>query len=453
MTGMNVLPWQLVERIVEAAQTEVVVAVVVDHTANQRWAVSTPTTNGDTAVTTVWITAVVPRNDGWSVATRSGSPETWTKVLDRVQSEARTAPVALEGAELVNGEAIPGFTDSPQENPEPHIPDALAAAFTESSVEYFGYAEQETSTVYVATSRGWRWREVSSEARFEVSAKSDHRQRSAWAGRSASLLSDVDVTAALAEVRDGLAAQSRTFDINAEPWPVILSPSATADLMLECWRNAVARDAAEGRSAFSGSGPAGTALGQTFSPRALRLESDPNRFGASTRLWTPWSAAMATVFDSGSELSPVRWFDQGRLTSLAATRAAATELDLPFVASSDCLALHDPDGNGDLHDLVARTDRALLLTSLWYIRDVDPQQLLVTGLTRDGTYVVEDGEIVGSAGNFRFNESPLQMLARVTDATETQRCLPREWGDYFTRTAMPCLAVEDFGLSTSSVAI
>lgn len=162
---------------------------------------------------------------------------------------------------------------------------------------------------------------------------------------------------------------------------------------------------------------------------------------------------MATVFDSGSELSPVRWFDQGRLTSLAATRAAATELDLPFVASSDCLALHDPDGNGDLHDLVARTDRALLLTSLWYIRDVDPQQLLVTGLTRDGTYVVEDGEIVGSAGNFRFNESPLQMLARVTDATETQRCLPREWGDYFTRTAMPCLAVEDFGLSTSSVAI
>ena len=63
-----------------------------------------------------------------------------------------------------------------------------------------------------------------------------------------------------------------------------------------------------------------------------------------------------------------------------------------------------------------RTERGLLLTCLWYIREVDPQTLLLTGLTRDGVYLVEDGEVVGAVNNFRFNESPVDLLGRVTEA-------------------------------------
>ena len=103
--------------------------------------------------------------------------------------------------------------------------------------------------------------------------------------------------------------------------------------------------------------------------------------------------------------------------------------------------------------MVAATERGLLLTCLWYIREVDPQTLLLTGLTRDGVYLVEDGEVVGAVNNFRFNESPGRPARpdhrgrRAPSAT-----LPREWGDYFTRAAMPPLRVPDFNMSSVSQA-
>ncbi len=71
--------------------------------------------------------------------------------------------------------------------------------------------------------------------------------------------------------------------------------------------------------------------------------------------------------------------------------------------------------DGDVDALVGDVERGLLLTCLWYIREVDPQNLLLTGLTRDGVYLVEHGEVVGAVNNFRFNESPIDLLARFHD--------------------------------------
>jgi predicted Zn-dependent protease len=101
---------------------------------------------------------------------------------------------------------------------------------------------------------------------------------------------------------------------------------------------------------------------------------------------------------------------------------------------------------------VADTDRGLLLTTLWYIREVDPQTLLLTGLTRDGVFLVENGEVTGAVNNFRFNESPVDLLARTVQAGRTERTLPREWNDWFTRTAMPALRMPDFNMSSVSPA-
>ena len=102
--------------------------------------------------------------------------------------------------------------------------------------------------------------------------------------------------------------------------------------------------------------------------------------------------------------------------------------------------------------MVADTSRGLLLTCLWYIREVDPQTLLLTGLTRDGVYLVEDGEVVAEVNNFRFNESPVDLLGRLTELGLTERTLAREFGDYFTRTAMPAWRVADFNMSSVSKA-
>jgi predicted Zn-dependent protease len=100
--------------------------------------------------------------------------------------------------------------------------------------------------------------------------------------------------------------------------------------------------------------------------------------------------------------------------------------------------------------MVARTERGLLLTCLWYIREVDPATMLLTGLTRDGVYVVENGEVVGAANNFRFNESPVDLLDRATEVGASTRALGREFGEYLNRTRMPPLRVPDFNMSTVS---
>ena len=80
---------------------------------------------------------------------------------------------------------------------------------------------------------------------------------------------------------------------------------------------------------------------------------------------------------------------------------------------------------------------------------MDPQTLLLTGLTRDGVFLVEGGEVTGAVNNSRFNESPVDLLGRITQAGRTERTLPREWNDWFTRAAMPALRVPD--VKTSSV--
>jgi predicted Zn-dependent protease len=158
------------------------------------------------------------------------------------------------------------------------------------------------------------------------------------------------------------------------------------------------------------------------------------------------------VFDNGMANPAVTWIQDGVLANLVRPRAWALRTTAPAVAAVDNLLLEDPAATATTEEMVAATDRGLLLTTLWYIREVDPQTLLLTGLTRDGVFLVEGGEVTGAVNNFRFNESPVDLLGRVTEAGRTERTLPREWNDWFTRAAMPALRVPDFHMSSVSPA-
>jgi predicted Zn-dependent protease len=142
----------------------------------------------------------------------------------------------------------------------------------------------------------------------------------------------------------------------------------------------------------------------------------------------------------------------GTLENLFYSRAGAERSGARFAAPIDNLALELAGSTKSVDELVAGTERGLLLTSLWYIREVDPATLLLTGLTRDGVYVVEDGAIVGAANNFRFNESPVDVLAHAVEAGACVRTLSREWGDEMNRTKMSPLRVRDFNMSSVSPA-
>jgi predicted Zn-dependent protease len=157
-----------------------------------------------------------------------------------------------------------------------------------------------------------------------------------------------------------------------------------------------------------------------------------------------------SVFDNGMDIGRVDWIRDGTINALAYPRAAAAEFQAPVAVAADNVLM--TGGTASLDELVAGTERGLLLTTLWYIREVDPTTLLLTGLTRDGVYLVEDGAVTAAVNNFRFNESPLNLLRRASEAGVSEVTLPREWGDYATRAAMPSLRIPNFHMSSVSQA-
>lgn len=307
-----------------------------------------------------------------------------------------------------------------------------------------------TST-YLGTSTGLRLRHDQPNGTLELNAKSPDRSRSAWAGRSTRDFKDVDPAELDAELAQRLGWAQRRIELPAGRYETLLPPTAVADLLIYQLWSATARDAAEGRTVFSKPG-GGTRLGETLSPLPLTLCSDPNAPGLES---APFVIAHSSgdggsVFDNGLPLARTDWIRDGRLEQLTTTRHTAGLTGLPLAPAIDNLVL-EGGGERSLEEMVAATTgRALLLTCMWYIREVDPATLLLTGLTRDGVYLVEGGEVVGEVNNFRFNESPVDLLSRATEAGRTEKTLPREWGDWFTRAAMPALRIPDFNMSSVS---
>jgi predicted Zn-dependent protease len=309
------------------------------------------------------------------------------------------------------------------------------------------------STLYLGSSTGLRLRHVEPTGKLEVVARADDGSRSAWVGVGASDLATVHVEELEERLVRRLAWGERKVDLDAGRYEVVLPPDAVADLMFLLGVSTSGREAEEGRSVFSGPGGS-TRVGEPLSPHPFSLRSDPAEPGLECLPFVVNAASGQdeSVFDNGLPLGRTDWISQGKLARLRYHRAAAKRSGVQPAGFIDNLTLELPGAEASLDDLVQRTERGLLLTCLWYIREVDPTTLLLTGLTRDGVYLVEQGEIVGSINNFRFNESPLDMLAKTIEAGRTERALSREWNEALNRVAMPPLRVAEFNMSSVSPA-
>ncbi|MCW2806949.1 MAG: hypothetical protein JWQ93_904, partial [Marmoricola sp.] len=278
---------------------------------------------------------------------------------------------------------------------------------------------------------------------------------SAWVGGATRDFADVDGTRMAADLATRLSWGERRIDLSAGRYDTILPPAAVADLMIDAYWSAGARNALDGQSIFSKPG-GGTRLGEQMVDAGVRLHSDPVHPGLECApfVMAASSSDRSSVYDNGLPLHATDWIRDGRLTSLIQTRHTAQLMGEPTTPDIDNLVLDVAGGSGDESDLVAGMEDGLLLTCLWYIREVDPQTMLLTGLTRDGVYRVEGGEIVGAVNNFRFNESPIELLKRYTHASATVPSFSREWGeDQFSRTATPALRIPDFNMSSVSRAL
>jgi predicted Zn-dependent protease len=316
-----------------------------------------------------------------------------------------------------------------------------------------GFATHGVETTYLGSSTGVRLRHVQPAGTMELVARSADGSRSVWSGAGTSAFDDIDVHAFEERLAERLAWAERTVELPAAHYEVLLPPDATADLMVAMSEAMSGRDAEEGQSPFSSPG-GGTKIGEQLCPLPFELRGDPGEPGleSSPFLATGASGTDVSVFDNALPIGPTHWLEAGRLRRLRYHRAGATRSGVEPSPPVGNLTLALPGATASLDDMIATTERALLLTCLWYIREVDPVTLLLTGLTRDGVYLVEHGEVVGAVNNFRFNESPLDVLARTQHAGRSTRALSREWGEWMNRTAMPPLRVADFNMSSVSPA-
>lgn len=320
----------------------------------------------------------------------------------------------------------------------------------DDDIVLFGFAEHQMDTIWVATSKGVRRRAVVPMGRVELNAKSADLTNSAWIGQASRDFTDVNIGELCDQVRRRLSWGERRIDLPAGRYEVLLPPSAVADLLIVASWTMSGRDAREGRNVYAG--PKGTTrIGERLASLPVSLWSDPS----SAELPCPDFAVatsnvpgIVSVRDNGEPVSRVDWLTDGVLTNLVEPRTASNEHLVFPTENLFCTA----GGVSSLDEMVSSTKRGLLLTCLWYIREVDPQSLLLTGLTRDGVYLIEDGQVVGAVNNFRFNESPIDLLRRATEASVPEFALCREWNDYFTKTSVPALRIPDFNMSTVSQA-
>jgi len=444
----------LVEQALALSQADGCVVVVRQgSSANLRWANNTLTTNGVMADRSVSVISVI----GESVGVRSASVVDDLAGLVRASEQAaRDAAPAEDYGPLVEGCAAADFSLAAQETSAAafatvatDLGESFRAARADG-VDLFGYASHDLTTTWLGSSTGLRRRHVQPTGYVELTGKSTGG--SSWVGQNTRDWTDLSVPALDAEVRRRLGWGARQVTLPAGRYETLLPPSAVADLMAYAYWTAAGRDAAEGRTVFSKPG-GGTRVGEHLAPAGLRLSSDPHdpELGVTPFVVTTASSAMTSVFDNGLPLEGTDWLRDGALTSLIQTRASARTTDSSLTPYIHNLAL-DGGGTASTDQMVASTERGLLLTCLWYIREVDPETLLLTGLTRDGVYLVEGGEVVGAVNNFRWNESPVDLLSRLGEVGRSERCLPREWSDGFTWTRMPTLRVPDFNMSSVSQA-
>ncbi|WP_183092569.1 metallopeptidase TldD-related protein [Nocardioides stalactiti] len=462
---MTTTPQDLVEHALASSTSDDCIVIVRDTTsANLRWANNTLTTNGQMSRCSVTVVAFVGSGDGVAAASTSGSATTREevgKVVLAADAAARLAAPAEDANPLVRDRASSDWDD-------PSVPTdigvfsevapALGAAFRRAAASdrvLYGFVDHAVTTTYLGSSTGLRLRHVQPTGHLACTAKDAALTTSAWLGASTTDFSDIDPLAIDDELAQRLGWAQRRVDLPAGRYDTILPPTAVADLMVDTYWYAGARDAWEGQSVYS-QRPTGTRIGQRITAPGVRLFSDPLAAGVACAPFTVVGASdsESSVFDNGWALGATDWVRDGELRSLVQTRQTATLTSQPATPYIDNLLLTVDSGAGTIDDLVATTERGLLLTSLWYIRLVDPQSLLLTGLTRDGVYLVEDGEISGAVNNFRWNESPIDLLGRFTAASATTRSFSREWGaDYFPRTATPALRIPDFNMSSVSQAM
>lgn len=218
---------------------------------------------------------------------------------------------------------------------------------------------------------------------------------SGWADWASNDVADLDARGVAERARDYALGSKDAIDLEPGRYTVLLLPSAVASILGPMIGRLDARAADEGRSAFAG------LEGAPIADCSFTLRSDP----------ACADAPGGRRHNDGAATRPITYIENGVLRTLTYSRYWAKAKGREPVYCPANVIVDGTDRSVD--DLIAGMDRGLLITRFWYIRDVDPMRLLLTGMTRDGMFLIERGEVVAGVKHFRWNNSPLDLLKHI----------------------------------------
>ena len=423
---------------------------------NLRFALNAVSTTGGRAVSSLEVQSSFGKKTG-TATVNEFDDASLERVVRRSEELAQLAPENAEYVGFLGPQEYlqpPAFFDSTAKIDAAFRARAAAASIKvckEKKLEAAGFLQHDAGFTAVGNTKGLKGYQRSTGVDFSVTVRTPDGKGSGYGicdYHDAAKLDTAGVTAYAAEK----AARSKdTRALEPGKYTVILEPAAAVDLISHMVSALDARQAEEGRSFMSKAG-GGTRLGEKLVDERVHIYSDPMNPDAPGAQWAP----------DGRPRRRVDWVKGGEVVNLGYSRFWAQKKEMPedkapppvgggFGGGNRAVAAFEGNsgilmegGTATLPELIKSVKRGVLVTRLWYIRPVDPQTLLYTGLTRDGTFYVENGEIKYAIKNFRFNESPVIFLNNLEALGKPVRV---------NGNMIPPMVVRDFTFSSLSDAV
>jgi predicted Zn-dependent protease len=414
---------------------------------NIRYARNSVTTSGEDSNLSLGVNSFFGKKSG-SATINEFDDASIEKVVRRAEELAKLAPENPEFMDPLPQQTYGEEGKTFSEATAKITPDMRAQAASDSitpalskDVTAAGYLQDSRGFTSIMNNKGLYAYNKQTSVDFTVTMRSNDGTGSGWAAQDLNDVSKLNAGATSKVAIDKAVMSREAKAIEPGKYTVILEPAAAADLV-RLMLNMNARTADEGRSFLSKKG-GGTKLGEKLVDERVNIYTDPWHDEVPASPWTPDGLAR-------QKMDLIRG---GVVKNLVYDRYWASQKNvapIPFPGN----AIMD-GGNASFEDMVKDTKRGVLVTRFWYIRPVDPQTLLFTGLTRDGTFFIENGKIKHPIKNFRFNESPIIMLNNLEALGKQVRAVTSEGGGPGggMNLLIPYMKIRDFTFTSLSDAV
>jgi len=435
---------QVVEKAVKLSKADgIEVQLNTYYNGNVRFAANQVSTSGGTTDAQLAITSSFGPKHA-AVTTNDLSDEAIKRAVEQSERIARLAPDDPEAMPSLSAQTyqpVNAFFEStanltPGDRAKACL-SALTMARTSGDLKAAGFLITGMGASALGNKAGMFAYRRNTSTNYTLTVRTDDGTGSGWAAADHQDFSKLE-TVRVAERATEKARKSKA-PVAIEPgrYTVILEPQAVGDLVQLISNYTDARSSDEGRSPFAKQG-GGNKIGEKILDSRVTLLSDP----ADPQL-------LGQPFDGeGMPVGRQVWVENGVLKQLYYSRFWGQKQGKPVTAAPTTFKMNG--GTESIDDLIKGTTRGVLVTRLWYLREVDPRTILYTGLTRDGTYLVENGKVTKALKNFRFNESPLFMLNNIEAIGRAERLAGTEQGG---DVVMPALRVKDFNFTSLSDAV